>query len=171
VDWHKAVKRGEVDDDERDGKIGQRNRAIQPASAVGERSIKIAGGEKNKGEDFGPALMRRSPDLTMTWLQSEPERACHGRLSIRHEERFGTLRIKNQTRWPDSIQIQSAMASGWKASVKYPLAVASADLKQKFGGIEGLPTTMIYDQHGILRERVIGFEYTDVLDSAIKTLL
>ena len=33
-----------------------------------------------------------------------------------------------------------------KIGVRYPLAVATDDLKQKFGGIEGLPTTMLYDR-------------------------
>jgi thiol-disulfide isomerase/thioredoxin len=55
--------------------------------------------------------------------------------------------------------------------VRYPLAVATDDLKQKFGGIEGLPTTMIYDRHGVLRMKVIGFEYTDNIESALKPLL
>jgi thiol-disulfide isomerase/thioredoxin len=58
-----------------------------------------------------------------------------------------------------------------KMRVSYPLAVASEELKQKFGGIEGLPTTMLYDREGILRKKVIGFEYTNVFDSALKPLL
>jgi hypothetical protein len=44
-------------------------------------------------------------------------------------------------------------------------------VKQKFGGIEGLPTTMIYDRQGILRTKVIGFDYTDTFESALKPLL
>ena len=55
--------------------------------------------------------------------------------------------------------------------VRYPLAVAPDDLRQKFGGIEGLPTTMLYDRQGILRYEVIGFEYTDTVESQIKPLL
>ena len=55
--------------------------------------------------------------------------------------------------------------------VRYPLAVAADDLKQQFGGIEGLPTTMLYDRQGILRKKVVGFEYTDVFESQIKALL
>jgi len=55
--------------------------------------------------------------------------------------------------------------------VHYPLAVAADDLKQKFGGIEGLPTTMLYDRYGTLRLKVIGFEYTDNIESALKPLL
>ena len=57
-----------------------------------------------------------------------------------------------------------------RIGVKYPLAVASDDLKQKFGGIEGLPTTMLYDRQGVLRKKVIGFEYTDAFEAAIKPL-
>jgi len=58
-----------------------------------------------------------------------------------------------------------------KIGVRYPLAVAADDLKQKFGGIEGLPTTLLYDRHGILRKKVIGFEYTEVIESELKPLL
>lgn len=55
--------------------------------------------------------------------------------------------------------------------VHYPLAVATDELKQKFGGIEGLPTTMLYDRRGVLRMKVIGFEYTDNIESTLKPLL
>jgi hypothetical protein len=50
--------------------------------------------------------------------------------------------------------------------VHYPLAVASGDLKLKFGGIDGLPTTMLYYRHGIRRKEVIGFEYTSTSERA-----
>lgn len=58
-----------------------------------------------------------------------------------------------------------------RLGVHYPLAVATDAVKQKFGGIEGLPTTMVYDRKGILREKIIGFEYTDAVDHALKPLL
>jgi thiol-disulfide isomerase/thioredoxin len=58
-----------------------------------------------------------------------------------------------------------------KIGVRYSLAVASDDLKQKFGGIEGLPTTMLYDRKGILRDKVIGFEYTSHFEQQLKPLL
>jgi thiol-disulfide isomerase/thioredoxin len=58
-----------------------------------------------------------------------------------------------------------------KIGVHYPLAIAPDELKQRFGGIEGLPTTMLYDRKGILRKKVIGFEYTDAFEAAIKPLL
>lgn len=58
-----------------------------------------------------------------------------------------------------------------RIGVRYPLAVATDDLKRKFGGIEGLPTTLIYDRQGVLRTKVIGFEYTDIVEADLKPLL
>ena len=49
--------------------------------------------------------------------------------------------------------------------------IATDDLKKKFGGIEGLPTTLLYDRQGILRQKIIGFEYTDVIEADLKQLL
>lgn len=58
-----------------------------------------------------------------------------------------------------------------RLGVHYPLVVATGELQQRFGGIAGLPTTMLYDRQGILRMKVIGFEYTDTIESALKPLL
>lgn len=58
-----------------------------------------------------------------------------------------------------------------KLGVRYPLAIATDTVKQKFGGIEGLPTTLIYDRQGILRSKVIGFEYTSAFEASVKQLL
>lgn len=65
----------------------------------------------------------------------------------------------------DPIQFANSMG------VRYPLAVATDELKRKFGGIEGLPTTMLYDREGILQKKVIGFEYTSVMEAKLKPLL
>jgi len=58
-----------------------------------------------------------------------------------------------------------------KIGVHYSLAVAPDELRRKFGDIEGLPTTMLYDRNGILRKKIIGFEYTDVIETALEPLL
>lgn len=58
-----------------------------------------------------------------------------------------------------------------RIGVRYPLAVAADELRQKFGGLEGLPTTMLYDRAGILRKKVIGFEYTSVFEAELRPLL
>jgi thiol-disulfide isomerase/thioredoxin len=58
-----------------------------------------------------------------------------------------------------------------KIGVHYPLAAVDDELAGKFGGIEGLPTTLIYDRRGILRAKIIGFEYTDAIERSLKPLL
>lgn len=58
-----------------------------------------------------------------------------------------------------------------KMGVHYPLAVATEELKKKFGGIAGLPTTMLYDRRGVLRKKIIGFEYTDAIEKDLRALL
>ena len=58
-----------------------------------------------------------------------------------------------------------------RMGVRYPLAVAPDELKEKFGGIEGLPTTMLYDREGILRKKVVGFEYTEAFETVVKQLI
>lgn len=58
-----------------------------------------------------------------------------------------------------------------KLRVRYPLAIASNEIRIKFGGIEGLPTTMLYDRAGILQKKIIGFEYTQAIESEVKRLL
>jgi hypothetical protein len=49
--------------------------------------------------------------------------------------------------------------------------VATAVVREKFGGIEGLPTTLLYDRQGVLRNKIIGFEYTSTFEDAVKQLL
>jgi hypothetical protein len=42
-----------------------------------------------------------------------------------------------------------------------PVPGLSRRPETKFGGIEGLPTTMLYERQGILRYKGIGFEVPD----------
>ena len=58
-----------------------------------------------------------------------------------------------------------------RVGVRYPLTVATDELKRKFGGIDGLPTTMLYDRAGVLHKKVIGFEYTSVIETELKSIL
>jgi|SRR5690348_1141217 len=58
-----------------------------------------------------------------------------------------------------------------RIGVQYPMVVATGDLVRKFGGIEGLPTTMLYDRREILRDKVIGFEYTNTIETKMRKLL
>jgi thiol-disulfide isomerase/thioredoxin len=58
-----------------------------------------------------------------------------------------------------------------KMGVHYPLVSATDELTQRFVNLEGLPTTLLYDRHGVLRKKVVGFEYTSVIEDDLKPLL
>ena len=58
-----------------------------------------------------------------------------------------------------------------RLGVRYPLVLAKSDFTAKFGGLEGLPTTLLYDRTGILQKKIIGFEYTNVIEAEVKRLL
>jgi thiol-disulfide isomerase/thioredoxin len=108
-------------------------------------------------------------DFWATWCQPcKKEMPGYQNLADRYSSRgFVVIGFKFDTMPDMEDPLQFAKAIG----VHYPLAVATDDLKQKFGGIQGLPTTMIYDHNGILRMKVVGFEYTDTIESALKPLL
>src|SRR5215475_8355334 len=80
---------------------------------------------------------------------------------------FAVIGLKFDTMKDTENPIQFAK----RLRVRYPLAVATAAVRQKFGGIEGLPTTLIYDRNGILRQKVIGFEYTGTFEDYLKQVL
>lgn len=108
-------------------------------------------------------------DIWATWCQPcKKEMPGYQKLLDRYGSRgFAVVGLKSNIMMDTEDPIQFAKEIG----VHYPLAVASADVVQKFGGIEGLPTTMIYDRQGILRKKVIGFDYVENFESALKPLL
>lgn len=108
-------------------------------------------------------------DFWATWCQPcKKEMPGYQKLLGRYGSRgFAVVGFKFDTMKDMEDPIMFAKNMG----VRYPLAVATDDLKQKFGGIEGLPTTLLYDREGVLREKVIGFEYTDNIESKVKSLL
>jgi thiol-disulfide isomerase/thioredoxin len=108
-------------------------------------------------------------DFWATWCQPcKKEMPGYQKLVDRYgSQGFAVVGFKFDTMMDTENPVLFAKQIG----VRYPLAVAPDELKQKFGGIEGLPTTMLYDRQGILREKVIGFEYTDVIESELKPLL
>ncbi len=108
-------------------------------------------------------------DFWATWCQPcKKEMPGYQKLLDRYGSRgFAVVGFKFDT----MMDTEDPVLFAKKIGVRYPLAVATDDLKQKFGGIEGLPTTMLYDRQGILRKKVIGFEYTDTIESELQPLL
>ena len=108
-------------------------------------------------------------DIWATWCQPcRKEMPGYQTLADEYGSRgFVVIGFKFDTMPDMEDPLQFAKGIG----VHYPLAVATDDVKTKFGGIEGLPTTMLYDRQGVLRMKVIGFENTDKVESALKPLL
>jgi thiol-disulfide isomerase/thioredoxin len=108
-------------------------------------------------------------DFWATWCQPcKKEMPGYQNLLDRyHSQGFAVIGFKFDT----MMDTEDPVVFAKRIGVRYPLAIAADDLKQKFGGVEGLPTTLIYDRKGILRKKVVGFEYTDVIESQIKPLL
>ena len=108
-------------------------------------------------------------DFWATWCQPcKKEMPGYQKLLDRYgPQGFAVIGFKFDTMMDSEDPTQFAK----KLGIHYPLAVASDDLKDKFGGILGLPTTMLFDRQGILRQKVIGFEYTDSIEADLKPLL
>lgn len=154
-----------------------------PASPVPRKEPVIAAGEIGSrlpefsvhdlhGKEVSSADLRGKVvlvDFWATWCQPcKKEMPGYQELLNRYgPQGFVVIGFKFDTMMDMEDPVRFARNIG----VKYPLAVATDDLKQKFGGIEGLPTTMLYDREGILREKIIGFEYTEAIESELKPLL
>jgi thiol-disulfide isomerase/thioredoxin len=125
-----------------------------------------------QGHELSSATLRGKVvliDFWATWCQPcKKEMPGYQKLLDRYRSRgFVVIGFKFDTMADTEDPLEFAHRIG----VHYPLAVAPDELKQKFGGIEGLPTTMLYDRHGILRKKVVGFEYAEAIESAAKPLL
>jgi cytochrome c biogenesis protein CcmG, thiol:disulfide interchange protein DsbE len=108
-------------------------------------------------------------DFWATWCQPcKKEMPGYQRLVDRYgSQGFAVIGFKFDT----MADTEDPVLFAKKIGVRYPLALASDELKQRFGGIEGLPTTMLYDRQGILRKKVIGFEYAETFEADLKRLL
>jgi thiol-disulfide isomerase/thioredoxin len=154
-----------------------------PASSAHAKQAVIAAGEIGsqlpeffvkdlQGREISSADLRGKVvliDFWATWCQPcKKEMPGYQKLLNLYGSRgFAVIGFKFDTMMDMEDPVQFAK----KIGVRYPLAVAPDDLKQKFGGIEGLPTTMLYDRQGILQKKVVGFEYTGAIESAVKPLL
>src|SRR5215472_15429103 len=149
----------------------QQTKATVPAGEIGARLPEFSltdlqGRPLSSSELRGKVVL---VDFWATWCQPcKKEMPGYQKLEDRYGSRgLAVIGFKFET-MPD-MQDPLQFAEG--IGVRYPLAVATEDLKRKFGGIEGLPTTMLYDRNGILRWKIVGFVYTDTVESALKPLL
>jgi thiol-disulfide isomerase/thioredoxin len=141
--------------------------AGQIGSRMPEFNVEDLRGHKLSSADLHSKVVL--VDFWATWCQPcKKEMPGYQRLLDRYGSRgFTVVGFKFDT----MMDMEEPLKFAKKIGVRYPLAVATDGLKQKFGGIEGLPTTMLYDRDGILRQKVIGFEYTETIEADLKPLL
>jgi len=149
-------------------------RPVEAAIAAGEigsrlpeLSIKDLQGRQVSSQELrGKVLLI---DFWATWCEPcKKEMPGYQELLDRYGPKgFAVIGFKFDT----SKDVEDPVRFAKRLGVRYPLAVGTEDVRQKFGGIEGLPTTMIYDRQGVLREKIVGFEYTDAVERALKPLL
>jgi len=108
-------------------------------------------------------------DIWATWCQPcKKEMPGYQKLFDRYGSRgLIVIGLKSNMMLDTTEPMQFARGIG----VHYPLVSASSELIEKFCNLEGLPTTLIYDRQGLLRKKVIGFDYADNFESTIKPLL
>ena len=149
-------------------------KSAQPVIAAGEIgsrlpdfSVKDFQGLEISSSDFrGKVLL---VDVWATWCQPcKKEMPGYQKLLDHYGSRgFAVLGLKATMMMDTEDPMQFAREVG----VHYPLAIASPRATEALGGILGLPTTFLYDRQGILRYKVIGFEYTSVIEAQLKPLL
>lgn len=163
--------------------VGFAGYAIGPASPIQSKQTAAAPGEIGSRlpdftvEDFHGHKISSSDlrgkivliDFWATWCQPcEKEMPGYQKLLDRYGARgFAVVGFKSSMMKDTEDPLKFANRIG----VRYPLVVATGDLVRKFGGIEGLPTTLLYDRRGILRDKIVGFEYTNVIEAKLKRLL
>ncbi|MGH9713424.1 MAG: TlpA family protein disulfide reductase [Candidatus Acidiferrales bacterium] len=60
---------------------------------------------------------------------------------------------------------------GTKMPMNYPIVIGNDDLSSKFGGLIGLPTTVVIGRDGKIHKRFLGLVSHDELEKEIKELL
>jgi thiol-disulfide isomerase/thioredoxin len=145
--------------------------AVVAAGKIGSRLPEFSV-EDLQGREISSADLRGKVvliDFWATWCQPcKKEMPGYQKLVDRYgAQGFAVVGFKFDT----MMDTEDPVLFAKKMGVRYPLAVASEELKRKFGDIEGLPTTILYDRQGVLQKKVIGFEYTDAIESALKPFL
>ena len=55
--------------------------------------------------------------------------------------------------------------------IPYPIAIATAEVEQAYGGIRGIPTTFLIDKQGRIAQRYVGYQDKPVFERQIQALL
>jgi thiol-disulfide isomerase/thioredoxin len=130
-------------------------------------TVKDLRGQTLSSADFQGKVML--VDFWATWCEPcKKEMPGYQRLADKYAKQGLVVIGFKMNDMPDT---ESPLHFARRMKVRYPLIVATDELIQAFGGIDGLPTTLLYDRNGKLVKKVIGFEYAKEFESALKNLL
>ena len=149
----------------------QGREAPVPAGEINSRlppfSVRDLRGHTISSADFRGKVVL--VDFWATWCEPcKKEMPAYQRLADRYGPQ-GLVVIG--FKMTDMADTENPARFAHRIGVRYPLAVASIELIKEFGGIEGLPTTLLYDRQGKLVKKVIGFEYSEAFEAAVKAAL
>lgn len=141
--------------------------AGQIGSRLPDFSVKDLNGHELSSADLKGKVVL--VDFWATWCQPcKKEMPRYQKLLDQYSSRgFSVVGFKATMMMDTEDPLRFAQEAG----VHYPLAIATQGITDRFGGLLGLPTTLIYDRGGILRQKIIGFEYTSVVETGIRSLL
>jgi thiol-disulfide isomerase/thioredoxin len=69
------------------------------------------------------------------------------------------------------VQKQQFDVDGQKLSMNYPIVIGNDDLESKFGGIFGLPTSVVINRDGQVVKRIVGLVNHDDIEKIIQHLI
>ena len=55
--------------------------------------------------------------------------------------------------------------------VTYTLLLSESEVVKRWGGLQGLPTTCLVDRDGVVRKKIVGFEYPEEIEKELRRLL
>ncbi len=55
--------------------------------------------------------------------------------------------------------------------IAYPIAIATSEIEQAYGGIRGLPTTFLIDKQGRIARKYVGYQDKQIFEQEIQALL
>ena len=149
-----------------------KQKSTVPAGEVGSRLPDFTANDLRGSGEFSSANLRGKVvivDFWGTWCAPcKTEMPGYQKLLDKYETQGLAVVGFKATMMADT---EDPVKFAQTAGVRYPLAVATPGIVDKFGGLKGLPTTFIYGRDGILRQKIIGFEYTDQVEAYLKPLL
>jgi peroxiredoxin len=122
------------------------------------------------GREFSSEELRGKVALVDFWMTTcEPcRREMPGFEQLQNEYRDRGLVVIGIALDEDAAEV-SRFAR--ELRVHYRLLLSNQEVQERWGGIQGIPTTFLVDRSGVVRKKVIGFEYKEEFEKALRELL